>query len=245
MADLTNSVVQRYEQIPANQDVGDRFDQNNFYPMDGIDMNDQEYSEIFGLKRKSKGGAGLGAGALDLIKTQNTQQGLSRLEKRLAKRNERAGFRKKRRQARRDARQARKMQALPPQTKQNTGAVASSEPTVIAPAVQSTGQGTATPIQEAITDKVVAVANQVIADPQNTDIQAVADVLRTDVTDAGASQQQASAVLDEILDPSNPKGKPGWRGLSMGAKIGIIGGGAVVLGLIAFAVVKMRKNKAN
>ena len=116
-----------------------------------------------------------------------------------------------------------------------------SSPALDARAAGMGEQGVATPIEERITDKVIAVANQAITNPENVDIDAVKRVVTDEITNnAQANQTQADQVLDEILDPNNSKGKPGWRGLSMGVKIGIIGGGAVVLGLIGYAIYKSR-----
>ena len=235
MADLTDSVVQEYEVIPAMQDVGNRFDQNNFYPMDGIDIGAQEYSELFGIKSKKKGGEGFKAGLQGLIgkaKTANTKEGLSRLEERLEKRAKRTGFRADRRQARFDARQARRLASLPPEEKQEVSVIAQATP-VIAEPVQKVSQGVATQEEEAIVVKTVAVAQKIVAKADDLDVAVVKDELKDVKT-----PQEADAVLNEILDPNNSKGKSGWKGMSTGVKVAIIGGGVAVLGFVTYMIVK-------
>ena len=235
MADLTDSVVQEYEVIPAMQDVGNRFDQNNFYPMDGIDIGAQEYSELFGIKSKKKGGEGFKAGLQGLIgkaKTANTKEGLSRLEERLEKRAKRTGFRADRRQARFDARQARRLASLPPEEKQEVSVIAQATP-VIAEPVQKVSQGVATQEEEAIVVKTVAVAQKIVAKADDLDVAVVKDELKDVKT-----PQEADAVLNEILDPNNSKGKSGWKGMSTGVKFAIIGGGVAVLGFVTYMIVK-------
>jgi len=242
MANLTNSLVQEYEVIPANQDVGNRFDQNNFYPMDGMDeMNSQEYSELFGIKSKKKGGEGFKAGIGRLFgnaKTANTQEGLSRLEQRLQRRGERAGYRAKRKQARRDARQARQLAALPPAEQQELTGIAQATPVVGVP-VAKARQGVATPPEEQVAVKTAQVAQKIVQKADDLDVAVVKEEIQK-----AKSTQEADVVLDEILDPNNNKGKAGWKGMTTGVKVAIIGGGVAVLGLITYFIVKAQKNKA-
>ncbi len=238
MADLTDSVVQEYEVIPANQDVGNRFDQNNFYPMDGIDISDQEYSEIFGIKSKKEGGPGLLKGLFQRGKTKDTQQGLDRLQSRLDRRGARAGFRAKRRQARIDARQARRMASLPPAEKQEVGNIASSTPAVAVPVRKAT-EGVATPQEEQVAVKTTQVAQKIVQQVDDLDTQAVKEVLQEVQT-----PQQADAVLTDILDPNTNTGKAGWKGMSTGVKVAIIGGGLAVVGLITYLIIKKGKSSS-
>ena len=245
MADLNDNLVQEYAVIPANQDIThNRFDQNNFYPMDGMDgMNTQEYSELFGIKSKKKGGEGVKAGLGRIFKnlkgkagTTNTQEGLGRLEERLQKRGQRAGFRAKRKQARVDARQARQLAALPPAEKGELTALAQVTPVVGVP-VAKARQGIATPPEEQVAVKTAQVAKKIVQKADDLDVAVVKEEIQKAKT-----TQEADIVLNEILDPNNNKGKAGWKGMSTGIKVAIIGGGVAVLGLITFLIVKSKSS---
>ena len=320
MADLTDNLVQEYEVIPANQDIGNRFDQDNFYPMDGdveffdndefseargrrkarrqarktrrkamtpverkalrqkrikkfgsgakkvagyyppiamanmakkayrkhkskkeMENNsnfygDEEHSELFGIKSKQKGGEGIWKGITNLVKTKDTQEGVNRLDERLKKRGEKAKYRADRRTLKRDARQARKLLRLPPEVEQETKSLGDASG-VIKQAIIETSQGIAVPQLEQIADQTIAVATKLKQPNTNLDTDAV----KTVVNEAQSSVQETTQALNEILDDNNPKGQKGWAGMSNGAKAGIIGGGVVVLGLIAFGIYKISK----
>ncbi len=245
MADLTDSVVQRYVQIPAGQDVDDRFDQDNFYPMDGvIDESDVAFSELFGgrLKKMTKKGGGKGffKEVGGLLQTKDEAEGVSRLEKRLARRNRRAANRAKRRGMRRTARQERQMareRALnPPIKAEKNNLVAPAAPAIQQP-VRNVIAGQGTPADENINNKVNALATNLANDPDTKLDRAVVKEELRKVT----NPTEAAVVLDEILDDDNSRGKSGWAGMSMPAKIGIIGGGVAVLGLATFLIVRATK----
>ena len=237
MADLTNSVIQRYEQIPANQDVGDRFDHDNFYPFDGVmdAQDDVEFSELWGLKRKSKGGEGIFKGLGRIIKTSPEKEGVSRLEKRLARRNRRAINRKLKRKMRRDARQARRMALLPPPVKTAVSSLEQTGPAIAIP-INKTKKGVANPQEENIAKKTVQVADKLANNKDELDVK----VVKKELSDVKTSKE-AEEKLNEILDPNNDTGKKGWKGLTTPIKVGIIGGSIAVLGLATFLIVKATK----
>ena len=81
--------------------------------------------------------------------------------------------------------------------------------------------------------KTVAVAKKIVAKADDLDVAVVKDELKDVKT-----PQEADAVLNEILDPNNSKGKSGWKGMSTGVKVAIIGGGVAVLGFVTYMIVK-------
>ena len=58
--------------------------------------------------------------------------------------------------------------------------------------------------------------------------------------DAMSPNKESDVVIDDKTGAVTVK-KNGWKGLSKGAKIGIIAGSALTLGLIVFAIVKSTK----
>jgi len=242
MADLTNSVVQKYVQIPAGQDVGDRFDQDNFYPMDGIvDESDMAFSELFGGKLKKltkKGGSekGLVGEVGNLLSTRAESEGVSRLEKRLERRNRRSANRAKRRGMRitaRGERQLAREQALNPQVKQTRAAIVVSAGLGVKEPIAKVEDGQGDPKDELVVEKTNSVAEKLLTKKADLDTEVVKDELAKVKTD-----DEALVILDEILDDENGRGKKGWKGLQTGAKVGIIAGGVVVLGLVTYLIVK-------
>jgi len=200
---------------------------SNFY-------GDEDYSELFGIKSKKKGGEGIWKGITNLVKTKDTQEGVSRLDERLKKRGEKAKYRADRRTLRRDARQARKLLKLPPEEQQKVKTIAGSSG-IVKNAVIEVSKGLAVPEMEQIADQTIAVAQKLSEPATKLDTDAV----KTALNEAQDSVQETNQALDEILDDNNPKGQKGWAGMSNGAKAGIIGGGVVVLGLIAFGIYKI------
>tara|TARA_R110001632_G_scaffold61998_5_gene149255 strand:+ start:2111 stop:2848 length:738 start_codon:yes stop_codon:yes gene_type:complete len=245
MADLTNSEVQQYVQIPAAQDVGDRFDQDNFYPMDGIiDDNDVAFSELFGGKLKALTKAGGSKKGLlkevgSRLQTRAEDEGVGRLDKRLERRNRRALNRAKRKGMRitaRGERQIARQAALsPPVVAQGKKLSVAAGPGIKEPLGKiEDGQGD--PLDERVADKFNETAKRIVLKDENLDEQVVKEELQNVKTTT-----EADKILTEILDKEDPRGQSGWKGVKTPVKVGIIAGGVAVLGLATFLIVKASK----
>lgn len=228
------SVIERYTAASASAPASDVFDADNFYSMmDGdfaseIGGIDSDFSEADGqFKTKLKG-------ALSKVKDAqaNRKEGLdSRLsskEDATAERIDRRDKRSASRASRKNMRQVAKMQRLDAKKQKAVATVVTKNPEVKT-AVDATANGTATPQEEKITDAVIATATEMVeggygeAPVMNVNTQ-TGEVVVTDEAKKAATDTSSK-----------------WKGLTTGAKIGIIGGGAFAVGLIIFAIVKASK----
>jgi hypothetical protein len=226
MRHTDDDLVEDYEQLSASQNIGGgQF--HNFYD----DEIDDEYSEAFGDFMKNIGSKFKG------LSEKIRERGGGKDARRSKRKGNRA-MRKGRREARRNERQARKMAQNTPEVKQETKTISQASP-VVSTAVVKTASGVATPQQDIVATKTVEVAKKIQGQLPGVvlDAQAVKDEIAKIKT-----EKDASVVLDELLDDSNPKGQKGWAGISTLGKVGIIGGGLAVVGLTLFLVLR-KKNK--
>ena len=224
MRHTDDDLVEDYEQLSASQNIGGG-EFHNFYD----DEIDDEYSEAFGDFMKNIGSKFKGLS--EKIRERGGGKG-ARQSKRQGKR----AVRKGRRQARRDERQARKMAQVTPDVKQETKSISQASP-VVSTAVVRTAGGVATPQQDIVATKTVDVAKKIKGQIPGVvlDAQAVKNEIAKITT-----EQEATVVLDELLDDNNPKGQKGWAGIPTLGKVGIIGGGLAVVGLTLFLVLRKK-----
>lgn len=84
--------VQKFTAANASQNVSDCYENENFYPADGLDtdMNDLEYSELFGIKSKKDGGPGLVKGLVDKYQSGKSERQSGRDTKQTGRQNKRS-----------------------------------------------------------------------------------------------------------------------------------------------------------
>lgn len=245
----------KYSVIPANQDVSDRFDADNFYEYDTSDFDglltsdDIEFSEAFGDKfrdafgkvkgafsRKDRAGrtrqrreGGLFSGIKSKLEdfragAEDRATGrATRFDARMTRRQKR----KDERLRRRNVRQAMKIQSLPENTQKGLDDLGNNpkpDNQNLSNSIDNTKAGTGTTQDESLTDQATNIVNEAIS--------------------AGVDPADIGVVID-TSNPQNPTVEPDmeskWKLMSTGAKVGIIGGGVVVAGLIVFAIVKASK----
>ena len=232
-----NDVI-RYTATTASDNVEDMFDADNFYPYDGLgDIYDEdewgsfsgldadgegldiEYSEAFGDFVKKIGGAFGKGGLKNLVKNRRSglDDRLSAREERIRARQERKTKRSEARERRKNLRQVELVKSQPLNVQQNIEKIVTEstpENPTLRVAVEKTAAGVATPPEEQATTVVVQEAQKMAATGETTPPK---------------------------ITPTNEVQDSWWSKLPMGGKIGIIGGGVVVLGLGIWGLTKMRK----
>ena len=159
------------------------------------------------------------SGAVQKRQSGQSQRLSNRADKqsgRISRKNERGVART----ARKNARQMSKTKAieenLPLNTALNNLAVKNPELTV---PLDKNKIGEASPKEEKTLDDAALIATELVSTP---------------------NEPAPEVVIDDKTGAVTVK-KNGWKGLSKGAKIGIIAGSALTLGLIVFAIVKSTK----
>jgi hypothetical protein len=217
------SNVIKYQSPSATQTAVDTFDSDNFYPFDGGldgELSDIEFSDASGnFKNKLKGALGKVSGAVQKRQSGQSQRLSNRADKqsgRISRKNERGVART----ARKNARQMSKTKAIeenPPLNRAlNNLEVKNPELTV---PLDKNKIGEASPKEEKTLDDAALIATELVSTP---------------------NEPAPEVVIDDKTGAVTVK-KNGWKGLSKGAKIGIIAGSALTLGLIVFAIVKSTK----
>jgi hypothetical protein len=263
--------VQLFDVLPANQEiVGNPYDEDNFYPSEVSEFNgtgeygtggggswaddtgsvfeteidlDSDYSELFGMdfskfkdSSKKKGGKGFFKTLGEVVSGRGGGK-TKRFDERERKRTERRTERTRRK----NIRQQRKMANLPPETKQKLGAVARTNPPVNVSA-GNMKMGVASPPQEQLIETLVPALEQGGAALE--DLGAGLGLDLSAVTNGGTGGGGTGGGLGLGEGDGKDKKEKGWASLSTGAKIGIGVGGALVLGGIVFAIVKMSSKKS-
>lgn len=245
-----NDVI-RYTAATASDNVTDRLDGDNFYPMDGIEDDfyedfsgldadengvDSEFSEALGslFKRKStprfgsggQGGQGLFGGKLKGLLS-NRQEGLgdrlSAREEKLRGRQDRRSQRQTARETRRNLRQVSLVKNNPPQVQQNIASIVTAN-SVNAPQLKTSVDNMA----EGIANQVEEQQTQVVIQEANKMVQTgetTPPIIEIDVT---------TGSVTEVKDTW-------WKKQSLGVKIAIIGGGTIALGFAIWGITKISK----
>lgn len=238
-----NDVI-RYTAATATDNVTDRLDGDNFYPMDGIEDDfyedfsgldadengvDSEFSEALGSlfkKKRGQDGQGLFGGKLKGLLS-NRQEGLgdrlSAREERLRKRKDRRLQRQTARKTRRNLRQVSLVKNNPPQVQQNMASIVTAN-SVNAPqlktSVDNMAEGIANQVEEQQTQVVIQEANKMVQTGETTP-----PIIEIDGT---------TGSVKEVKDTW-------WKKQSLGVKIAIIGGGTVALGFAIWGITKISK----
>lgn len=221
-----NDVI-RYTSTTASDNVEDMFDADNFYPYDGLgDVYDEdEWGSFSGLDADGEGldieyseafgdfVKKIGQGVKGLA-SKFKERGGGRSARR-SKRSSRRADRRAKRRERRNRRQMELVKAQPPVVQQNIAKIVTEsapENPTLKVAVDKTAAGVATPPEEQATTVVVQEAQKMAATGETTPPK---------------------------ITPTNEVQDSWWSKLPMGGKIGIIGGGVVVLGLGIWGLTKI------
>lgn len=209
--------IAKFDVMNASNKVTDMYDGDNFYPFSGLDADgeglDIEFSEALGDNFKkifSKGGA------KELVK--NRREGL---DERLSNRKKRVEDRQTRRKARQDARTTRKnlkqvgkFEELPPVVENTVDKIVAKNPKTKEP-IEKTKEGLGNPLDEKIADIVIDTAKDLV-NTGSTDIP----ILPVD-TDGNIKTSW-------------------WSTKSTGVKVAIIGGSFLLLGTVAYFIIKKK-----
>jgi hypothetical protein len=223
-----NDVI-RYTATTASDNVEDMFDADNFYPYDGLgDVYDEdEWGSFSGLDADGEGldieyseafgdfVKKIGQGVKGLA-SKFKERGGGRSARR-SKRSSRRADRRMKRQERRNRRQMELVKGQPLNVQQNIEKIVTEstpENPTLRVAVEKTAAGVATPPEEQATTVVVQEAQKMAATGETTPPK---------------------------ITPTNEVQDSWWSKLPMGGKIGIIGGGVVVLGLGIWGLTSLGK----
>ena len=219
---MKNNVI-KYTAASAAVNAVDTLDRDDFYPFDGV-MEDVEFSDALGDFAK-KVGSGI-KGQVEKFKDRREQRQsgqtsrLGNKEKKLRDRLSRKDERKTSRQTRKDLRQISRTKAIVenPPVNAKLKSLASLNPELKAP-LDNNKEGLANQKDEKTLIDAAAIATELAATPNEPTPKVIIDETTGAVTKDGNSFSNLSTI----------------------AKVGIIGGGVLTLGLIVFAIVKVTK----
>jgi len=216
---MKNNVI-KYTAASAAVNAVDTLDRDDFYPLDGV-MEDVEFSDALGDFDK-KVGSGI-KGGVQKFKTKREErqsEQTSRLgerERKLIGKLSRKDERKMARETRKNLRQISLTKAIVenPPVNVKLNSLASLNPELKAP-FDNNKEGLASQKDEKTLIDAAAIATELAASPNEPTPKVIIDETTGAVTKANS-----------------------FSNLSTIAKVGIIGGGVLTLGLIVFAIVKV------
>ena len=231
---MKNNVI-KYTAASAAVNAVDTLDRDDFYPFDGV-MEDVEFSDALGDFAKKVGSGIKGKVEKFKDKRKERQSGqtsrLGNKEKKLRDRLSRKDERKTSRQTRKNLRQISRTKAIAENPPLNTALneLATKNPELKLP-LDKNKEGQGSPKDEKTLDDAAQIAKDLAAKRAQEELE-------------GKGKDELEPTPKVIIDETTgavTKDGNSFSNLSTIAKVGIIGGGALTLGLIVFAIVKSTK----